>query len=336
MTNVAEKKKRRPAPATTPSDERSHLIDLWLGLYTSDPDFRDGTADRTGIERFADSQAVAVEQIVGTYGDENAAGHVSWARLNAGMPAFAEYVGKVESFAAEWHLHLLGERGYEAVHDYCLARFHHGTQPEHFDAARASRLRSPRPILDPRITLSLDPSSEQTGNAVAVGRWVPEWDSDDEESQKDSEGPLRWTFREAVQRPVPEEQLKASRAARVGTSPTWNPILESMRDAKARILKDFENQLDAELQRIAAEHERAGFDFTDTSPELRRHLWWTYQQVVKEIPTAIIYAGDAEQRIAAAKSDGCDDQEIKTIQPRTVGNAIATMRERLGLPVAES
>ena len=94
MTNAANMKKVRPAPATKAGDERSNLIDLWLGLYASDPDCRES------IGRFAVSQELAAEQIVGTYGDENAAGQVSWARLNAGMFAISDDVGKVEGVAA--------------------------------------------------------------------------------------------------------------------------------------------------------------------------------------------------------------------------------------------
>ena len=142
------------------------------------------------------------------------------------MPAFAS-TSTLPSLAALRNLHLLpSERGYAAVHDHCLARFLKGTEPERFDAARISRLRLPHPLLDSRVTRALDPSREPTGDEVAAEQWRSEWD------------PIREELR-TLGRPASEVQLKASsRAARVVTSPTWEPTRKSIRAAKARILKD--------------------------------------------------------------------------------------------------
>jgi len=309
-----------------PGDARLKLLGGWLDLYASDPDFWNGTADLPGDEALTDSQAVAVERIVGTYGDDYLFGRIPWPRVNAGMPDVTEYVRAVESFAALWHLDLLGKRGYEAVHDYCLARFSDGTDPRQFaDVARRSalkpalKLESATPTLDLSLTFPLDPSAEPTptGDVHATS-----WDVE----QDPATGELV-----AVERPnpdwerLPDWQRRASRAARVGTGPRWNPRTESRGDARARLLRQFTRRLDAELDRIAVEHEQAGFEFRDTKTETGRHLLWTYLEVVKGLTVSEI------GRKAAA-----DLNDPRALETTHFENTIREMRAALGLPPRRS
>ncbi len=264
VERVGNARRRRPAPAATPAEIQAQLIDQWLGLYASDPEFRHGRDGKTGLERFADEQALAVKHIIGLYGDENPGGYISWRRPSLGglepTPMVANYVRNVETFTTLWNLHLLpSHRGAAAVHAYCLARYRDGTEPQYFGVGASQYLPFPQQVLDPRLTIT----------------------------HRDS----------------------------------WKPTDEAIRDAKVRILKALERQLDAELERIAAEHERGGFDFRDTSSQQRRHLWWTYQNVVMGRSTAQI-----------ADAEALDERDARFLEQKHIANTIRDMRAALGIP----
>jgi len=59
----------------------------------------------------------------------------------------------------------------------------------------------------------------------------------------------------------------------------WDPRREPMAEAHERILATLTAQLDAELERLAADTEARGYVFYDTAPKAGQHLRWLFEHV---------------------------------------------------------
>jgi hypothetical protein len=59
----------------------------------------------------------------------------------------------------------------------------------------------------------------------------------------------------------------------------WDPRHEARAGARARLLAIAAQQIDAELEKIAGQAEKAGYSFPDTAPKLDEHLRWLFERV---------------------------------------------------------
>jgi hypothetical protein len=71
----------------------------------------------------------------------------------------------------------------------------------------------------------------------------------------------------------------------------WDPRHEPQSQARTRLLEAAIRQIDAGLERIAADAEARGYTFRDTTPKRGQHLDWLFEQVALKRSYWTVMAG---------------------------------------------
>jgi hypothetical protein len=68
----------------------------------------------------------------------------------------------------------------------------------------------------------------------------------------------------------------------------WAASTETRTQARARLLAEFIERMDGELERVVEEYEQVGYAFRDTEPDLMEHLHWVYRRLAYRDSTDVI------------------------------------------------
>jgi hypothetical protein len=242
--------RRRPQPARQPWEKRARATVAYLELYVEHTPFLEALQDL--YEHYCRGS----EELLALLGDLFA---VRGLTLHTGPTAtWADaYLAALRATARRFGLHRLGapagrssnrfapSRGETFLHDWCHTR-----------AFMAQ-------------SLGRDWPAENLPNSITHG------------------GP-RPSVGEIVREVVPVTGPEGERALivddrqpliHVHIDDRWDPRLEPMAKAQARLLAEAARQIRSELERLAVDAETRGYEFVDTSPKTREHLRWLFEHI---------------------------------------------------------
>jgi hypothetical protein len=255
--------RKRPHPAVLPVVLEGDERYSWLRCYATDPEFG---AELEGL--YQDNAAVI-------FGQAATSGRHAWvylqidARRDDSGPLRA-YVEDLEDRARAWGLDRLRDDvrptlGYDLIHEWCCLRASVPVaRPAHFGLGYGYGFMEP-----------------DVGEVIESHRYL--------------------VSNAAGDSAIVVDEVRVPRVT-LALDDAWYAEHESLKDARARILRDVAARVDAELVRIACDYERAGYVFPDTAAERDRNRRWLYRRVAYgETPKQIAEDERAAGRRASAK-----------------------------------
>jgi hypothetical protein len=256
--------RRRPRPAYLPGEKRGRVTIGYLGLYAHDEAF-----GRALLGLYA-THCTAQEPLLARMPDLWRVQQVAWRDSLEGDWARG-YIAAVAEAVRTFGLDRLGEAppGDDQPED---------DQPEDdFDGG----FRMPRGVEVIHSWCHLRASMAQASGPA----WSPVMFADGVGFDV-----LRPDLGEVVRRdeflvrgqggePVLLVDERREPVVRVRVDDRWDPREEPIAAARARLLATAARQVDAELERIAADAEAHRYEFPDTTPKARQHLRWLFEHV---------------------------------------------------------
>lgn len=254
---------RRPRPAVLDWEHRGFLTWAFLSLYSSHAPFREALVrlfddycarDQAFIEFLASRATSLWDAHCQSRGD----GALT-------VPA-REYTRAIREIATGWGLTRFGSAAPAREplrEDDDLLRPSEGELLLHEWCQESARraLRGDRP--DPMTFWTFHHVGgwrPDVGEVVSVLEYAIHEDTDER---------MRYIVRDEERRPI----------VRVSFESEWDPRLEPQQKARARLLADAKIQIDAELDRLAANAEANGYVFNDTTLKRQTHLQWLFEHV---------------------------------------------------------
>ena len=293
---------RRPRPAVLDWEHRGFLTWAFLAQYTAYGRFREA------LVRLVDGYRDGGQDFLVFLASRDTSlwdAHVE-SKIGGALAAPAgDYVKALRATAAEWGLTRLGApppaRGPLREHDDELRPslgellLHEWCQ----ESARAA-LGGDGP--DPMTFWTLfhvGGSRPDVGEVVHVAEFV---------THEDRDRRVRHIVRDEVTVPV----------VRVSIEDQWDCRQETHRTARARLLAEAKRQIDAELDRLAADAVAKGYRFKDTAPKRQFHHRWLFVRVA---------LGKPYVQVADEHNDATGDAVVPATVERRVKEAAREIGE---------